>query len=415
MTKQEFTVLDLFSGAGGMSFGFHSHGRFEIVGAVDGEFGKPSDPMGAIQCNLTYEANMGVVPVAADIAELTGPRLAEMFELKPGELDVLIACSPCTGLSRANPNNHVYDDPRNSLIVHVAHFVEHLRPRVLLMENAREMLVGNFSHHFVQLKERLEALGYQVHADVHMLSKFGLPQQRERALVVAVASDLDLRTMDDLWRGWAVKPEALTVYRAISDLPPLVAGEKSASDPAHACPSMNELNLRRIGTTPHDGGSWADLISVPGGRDLLTPAMQKTVAQGRFGSYPDVYGRMAWDRPAPTVKRECGHVGNGRYAHPEQDRLCSLRELALLTGFPGSYKFGGRSLTNQYRHVGDAVPPLVSFQIAHLAEWILTGKKPAMTDLVLEGTSLRMDDLIEVTIEEPAVDEATQLNLYEAV
>ena len=94
-----------------------------------------------------------------------------------------------------------------------------------------------------------------------------------------------------------------------------------------------------------------------------------------LGSHPDVYGRMWWDRWAVTIKRECGHIGNGRYAHPEQDRLCTVREMAILQGFPAGYTFVG-TLTNRYRHIGDAVPPLISYQLAALAQWMLTGRRP---------------------------------------
>jgi DNA (cytosine-5)-methyltransferase 1 len=106
---------------------------------------------------------------------------------------------------------------------------------------------------------------------------------------------------------------------------------------------------------------------------------------------------MAWDRPAATIKRECGHVGNGRYAHPDQDRLCTVRELGLLNGFPGAYQFGGNSLSNMYRHIGDAVPPLISHQLACVADWILTGQRPPLRRCILPNTSLRPSDIRPAT------------------
>ena len=123
--------------------------------------------------------------------------------------------------------------------------------------------------------------------------------------------------------------------------------------------------------------------------------MQRRAALADFGSHPDVYGRMWWDRPAPTIKRECGHIGNGRYAHPEQDRLCTVREMALLQGFPSDYELVAPSLTNRYRHVGDAVPPLVAYQVAALVSWILGGERPGPAELVLPGCSLTAADVIE--------------------
>jgi DNA (cytosine-5)-methyltransferase 1 len=128
--------------------------------------------------------------------------------------------------------------------------------------------------------------------------------------------------------------------------------------------------------------------------------MKRLVQRKRFGSYPDVYGRMAWRKPAPTIKRECSHVGNGRYAHPEENRLCSVREMAALQGFPNDFVLNGASVSNMYRHIGDAVPPLISFQLAHLSHWILTGRQPQISDILLPGTNLQRSDLMETNQKE---------------
>jgi len=89
-------------------------------------------------------------------------------------------------------------------------------------------------------------------------------------------------------------------------------------------------------------------------------------------------------------------MGNGRYSHPEQDRLCTVREMAILQGFPRNYKFASAAVSNMYRHIGDAVPPLVSHQIAWVARWILTGERPDLKDSVLPETNLRPSDLRRV-------------------
>jgi DNA (cytosine-5)-methyltransferase 1 len=123
--------------------------------------------------------------------------------------------------------------------------------------------------------------------------------------------------------------------------------------------------------------------------------MIELARKGRLGSHPDVYGRVAWDSPMPTIKRECGHVGNGRYAHPTQDRLLSLREMAILNGFPMHYRFGGSSLANRYRHVGDAVPPVISYQLAGAISWTLCGVRPSAESMILPGTHLRTTDITE--------------------
>ncbi len=411
-----WTVIDLFSGAGGMSCGFYAHPRFEIVGAADAEIGKPSTGVGALGCNVTYEANIGITPEAVDLGTVEPDDLWTRFRprLAGRRVDVLTACPPCTGFSRALSDNHLRDDPRNSHVARTALFVERFRPRVLVMENARELVMGKFLHHVHELRGRLEALGYDVWAGTHFLTAFGLPQFRERALLIAVEAPLALRTLQALWDGYTVKPEALTVRRALGRLPRIEAGDSHSEDPTHTCTHSDGLQLRRLLATPSNGGSWIDWTHHPDAAALLIPSMQRSIEAGTTNHFCDVYGRMAWDKPAPTIKRECSHIGNGRYAHPEQHRLCSVREMAILQGFPAHYRFVNRSRKNMYRAIGDAVPPLVSYQLAYVVEWAFTGAKPMLTDTVLADTHLYPDDIIptRATAVRPVVGPTPQLALF---
>lgn len=388
------TVIDLFSGAGGMSYGFHAHPAFQAIAAADAQIGKPSSGSGSLECNSTFEANLGFRPVAIDLSQVSARELIfALFGQFPKQISVLCACPPCTGFSRTQARNHLIDDPRNSLVERLASFVDALKPEIFLLENSRELLMGNFRHHWLALKTQLESLGYCVDGRIHRLDQFGLPQKRERAIVIAVRSPLSLRTLDELWSGVRVREEALTVRRAIARLVSLEAGERDPRDRNHVSPAINELTFRRLAAIPRDGGSWADLRSDRYAEKLLTPAMKRSLASNRLGSFPDVYGRLWWDRPAVTIKRECSHTGNGRYAHPEQNRLCSVREMAILQGFPLHYQFTATRLANNYRHVGDAVPPLISYQLAWLCHWILTGSKPQPEQLILPHTHLQVEDL----------------------
>lgn len=403
-----FTFIDLFSGAGGMSYGFHAHPAFEVLAAFDAERGKPSSPSGSLGCNATYRLNIGIEPTAVDLSAITEDEIQAVRDTLLGgaDLDVLSACPPCTGFSRANPENHLRDDGRNSLVARTGLWVRILRPKLLVMENAREMLSGNFAEHFGHLKNTLEGLGYVVHSGVHMLNTFGLPQKRERALVVASRVEGPVRSLEELWEGFTLEPASVSVRAAIEGLPVLAAGDKDPRDAWHVSPKMGGPTTDRIAAIPADGGSWRDLVDHPRMDQLMTPAMKRRVAAKKFGDHPDVYGRMAWDKPCATIKRECSHVGNGRYAHPEQNRLCTVRELALLQGFPRRYKFGGKSLSNMYRHIGDAVPPLISHQLAHVAHWTLTGNKPRLRDCLLFGTPL------EHAVIDPPEPPAVQIGLF---
>ena len=386
---EKYNVVDLFSGAGGMSFGFHEHSDFRLIAAADAEYGKPSSGVGKLQCNVTYMKNIGIQPVSVDLSAVPSSRLREVLGLLPEQnVDVLSTCPPCTGFTRTNPNNHLVDDKRNSLVRKSAEFAVALDADVVVMENARELIRGNFSHHYEWFREFLEAHGYSVCGKSYMLTEFGLPQIRERAIVIAVKQPLPLYTLESLWNGWCVDKEALTVRRAFNGI------DKKASG-VDVFPSFSSrIVSERISKIPKDGGSWMDLLDFPVADVLLTPSMKRIVAQGRIGSYPDVYGRMKWSEPAPTIKRECSHVGNGRYAHPREDRLCSVREMAILQGFPNNFVFGETAVSNLYRHIGDAVPPMIAYQLAHLCHWILTGKQPAVQDSILHGTHLKYNDLL---------------------
>ena len=380
-----------------MSCGFSRQAGFSVIGAADAQLGKPSAAPGSLGCNASYAANIGLRPVEADLASADPADTCHVMGIGDRQPAVLAACPPCTGFSRAVASNHLRDDHRNTLVGRVGDYTALLQPDIVLIENARELVTGRFSGHLRSLARRLSAMNYRVSARTHFLTEFGLPQRRERAIVVAVRRPLRLHSIADLWSGWRIEEKATHVRRAIWDLPPVPAGLADPADPLHIAPAFrSELNRRRLAAVPRDGGSWAGLLAHPDGAALLTPAMTRRAASEDFGSHPDIYGRLWWDRPAVTIKRECSHVGNGRYAHPEQDRLCTVREMSLLQGFPGDYVFAG-TLANMYRHIGDAVPPLISYQLAALCRWILTDIRPEADELILPGCQLTTSDLVRIS------------------
>ena len=361
-STKRWKVVDLFSGCGGMSAGFHAHKEyFEIVGAVDLEVAKPGkgkSKASSTRCNTTYCRNIGFEPKSADLATLNPGSYRAELGLDKSALDVLIACPPCTGFSQKNSQNHLIDDPRNRLVERVADFVEEFYPDFLIMENVKELLRGKHIHHFHGLCERLTKLNYSLYADIHQLSEYGLPQRRERALVIA--------RRNQGFIGCPLKKEVQkkTVWETIGHLPKIDAGETDPCDPMHVSPGMTSNVKLRIQAIPKDGGSWGDVMSNPNISDeekhkLLIPSMFRA----RPGSFPDVYGRSKWHDVAATITRECGHVGNGRYVHPEQDRLLTVREMSLLQGFPADYCFEG-PLAAKYNQIGDAFPPSISTKIA---------------------------------------------------
>ncbi len=388
-------MVDLFSCGGGMSAGFAGHDGWRLAAAVDLEVAKPSDrDAGETGCNGTYEANHGLRPLRADLADLAPGHLMALAGLLPGETACLVSCPPCTDLSRANPANHATDKPRNNLVGRTGDFVRAMRPATLVMENARELVAGRHAGHWHRLRDLLGSEGYDVRCEVHRLDRLGLPQSRERAVVTASRVG-PARTLSELWEGWGADPAAATVRSALSRLAEWHA--TGVDDPHRApCRGMGRDVAARIALTPHDGGGWADLARDPARRHALTADCLRRWQAGKLNSHPDIYGRMWWDRPSPTIKRECAHVGNGRYAHPVEDRLMTVREMATLQGFPFGYGFPTRAVANRYRTIGDAVPPLVARQVAACAGWMLTGRRPDPAEWVMPDTALRLSDLLRV-------------------
>lgn len=342
--------VDLFSCGGGMSSGFARTGKFFPIGAVDLEVAKPSHPVGATACNDTYEANLGLRPLSADLAVTTPDEVATHFGFSAEDVDVLISCAPCTGFSQKQSRNHTKDDARNKLVERAAAFAEAWKPQYVVIENVKELLRGKHKHHFEGLNRHLTNLGYEVFAEVHDLKHLGLPQSRIRSLIVAKLGG---------HFSWHIPDRETfkTVRDTIGHLPAVEPGEQHPDDAMHVAPRMTERSMERMQAIPKDGGSWTDIPDDLG--HLRIPSMNVK----KPGSFPDIYGRLAWDRPAPTVTRECSHPGNGRYSHPVQDRLLTVREMALIQGFPKDYQFRG-SLSFKYRQIGDAVPPMVAEQIA---------------------------------------------------
>jgi DNA (cytosine-5)-methyltransferase 1 len=185
--------------------------------------------------------------------------------------------------------------------------------------------------------------GYEVTWKVVECSLAGVPQTRKRLVLLASRhGPINLR----IPRLKSMK----TVRDAIGGLPPLRAGEADPRDALHVACRLSDLNLRRIkASTP--GGTWRD----------WKPSLRATCHRKHTGdTYPSVYGRMEWDKPAPTITTQCFGYGTGRFGHPEQHRAITLREAAMLQTFPRNYAFvpkGGPVKFSQLgKLIGNAVP-----------------------------------------------------------
>ncbi len=339
-------VVDLFSGCGGMSAGFLAVNAmvpaFRLLAAAD------LDPV----ANESYAANLGLVPACENVSELAAQRSRSPFlrriKAERGrEPLVLIGCAPCQGFS-SHRNSTGEGDPRNGLFADFVKVALDLQPDVIVGENVPELLTDRYWPHVDNARSLLEQAGYHVNVSVHNMASFGVPQDRFRTLILASRTPLAAPAG---FLGDAPR----TVRDAIGDLPPLSPGRAAPEDPLHVTAHHRPSTIETIRAVPHDGGNrppWEG-----------PPSLQRVARRQGKPAYEDVYGRLAWDRPAITITAYARNPASGRYSHPEQDRGLSIREAALLQGFPSRYQFEG-GLDACFRQIGNAVPPRFSAALA---------------------------------------------------
>ena len=359
VTDGPVDVVDMFSGCGGMSAGFRALNglvpAFRFAGAID--IDRTS--------NRSYEANLGIAPLAADLSELADrdplPRAAMPRRRRRAPL-VLIGCAPCQGFSSYR-NREGVRDRRNPLFMDFANVASRLLPHAVVVENVPELLTDRYWRLVRDARALFERCGYYVHLNVHNMAEFGLPQERFRALLVAMRCPFRLPE-----RGFLERERFRTVRDTIADLPNVSAGERHEGDEMHYSAGHKESTLRTIRAVPKDGGSRPP--------DVGPKCLRRAAERNGRAVYEDVYGRLYWDRPAITITAYARNPASGRFIHPEQDRGLTVREAALLQGFPRKYWFAG-SLDDRFRQVGNAVPPTFSAYIAcFILDALLSRKRP---------------------------------------
>lgn len=326
-------AVDLFCGAGGLTHGLLQAG-IDVVAGID------------VDKDVEYaycENNPGADFYCWDVGRKKYRTIERLFT--PGKIKLLAGCAPCqpfSKLTRAIKNHRAWD-----LLDNFGRFVKGILPELVTMENVPE-LAERGRDVFDRFLSTLDELDYQIDWQIVECREHGIPQSRRR--LVLLASRLGkialLKGRYPHSRDWK------TARATIGRLPKLKAGEEDSDDPLHAASQLSPLNLRRIRATPHDGGDWK---SWP--KNLILACHRKETGQ----TYRSIYGRMWWDRPAPTMTTLCTGIGNGRFGHPEQDRSITLREAALFQSFPRNYEFWpkGQKVSRKAvgRMIGNAVPP----------------------------------------------------------
>ena len=327
-----FTVsaVDIFCGIGGLTHGLIKAG-IPVVAGID------SDET----CKYAYETNNDALFIKNDIRNLRASKIKSL--LGKADFKILVGCAPCQCFSKHTQKNKARNkDEKWKLLYSFSNLVTEVKPHVVSMENVAEIRKHKVFKDFVK---NLEISGYRVFHTVVYCPDYGVPQNRRR--LVLLASRLgEIRLIPETHSPSCYR----TVRDVISNLENIEDGVSSSKDLLHRTYQLSPVNKKRIKQSK-PGGTWRDW-----NEELRSPCHKKN--SGR--SYSGVYGRMSWNKPAPTITTQFYSFGTGRFGHPDQDRALSLREGALLQTFPKYYEVIDPNGTNSFSvlgtHIGNAVP-----------------------------------------------------------
>lgn len=333
--NRRYKAIDFFCGGGGMTCGLRQAG-IDVIAGVDIDK----------EAKETYEFNnKGTVFIEKDIRKLRSNFFEKNYGVQPNDDSlILVGCSPCQFYSIINTDKE-HSLKTKDLLRNFARFIEYYRPGYVLVENVPGILTNKQSI-WPSFKKRLEVLGYTnlIYKVVDM-SYYGVPQSRRRFSLIATR----------LTNVKVHLPQADDTQAMLSDFigvehgfPHIAAGTKDSTVFNHTVAGLSDKCLRRLQKTRHNGGSrldWANDVD-----------LQLRCFIGKDDSFKDSYGRMWWNKPAPTITTKFFSISNGRFGHPEEDRAISLREGATLQTFPREYVFKTNSIATTARLIGNAVP-----------------------------------------------------------
>ena len=330
------TAIDVFAGGGGLTVGLKRAG-FKVAAAIEIEE----------HAYATYRANHPEVhAVKQDVRTVSGEDLLAGTRGEP--IDLLAGCPPCQGFTSLT-SKYKRDDARNSLVLEMARLAREIRPRAIMMENVPRLRDKQL---YEELRRDLEALGYRLADDVLEVADYGVPQRRKRLVLLGGRGfRIDPPPPSHSARGEGGVPSWKTVRDAIGHMKEPVtlgkakeAGTVEKSD-WHVVRTLSDKNTARMRSV-RAGETWA---SIP---EKLRPVCH----QGGYRGFSNVYGRMEWDCPSPTITGGCTTFSKGRFGHPVHDRTISVREAALLQTFPIDYRFDTPYMEYVCNIIGNALP-----------------------------------------------------------
>lgn len=347
---KQYNIIDLFAGVGGLSYGFSKLPQFNIIAANEIEK----------DISIAYKLNHPDVNIInCDINYLTEDILEQTLDGK--KVDVIVGGPPCQSYSTLGKRQI---DDRANLFMQYKRVLKILNPKAFVFENVVGILSMDKGNLFKQVQAEFEDLGYNLQYRVLDAVNFGVPQHRERVILVGFKGNNNF-VYPEPTHGEGLKPY-VTLKDAIGDLPVLKSGErkttyasaatndflkfvrKNSTDivEEHRAPKNGE-HLVRIMEALKDGQSKDDLPE-----DIRPKS-----------GYGNTYAKLWWEKPSTTITRNFACPSSSRCIHPRDSRAMSIREGARLQSFPDDYKFYGADGMKRLE-IGNAVPPLLSMAIA---------------------------------------------------
>ncbi|MEC4742312.1 DNA cytosine methyltransferase [Limosilactobacillus sp. c10Ua_36] len=307
----KINAVDLFCGIGGLTRGLQNT-NINVVAGIDIEK----------KCKFPYTQNNNSKFIQGDLKQISGSEINDLYP-KDTDIKVLVGCAPCQPFSSYSYRYKGTDASVNKmdLLDSFSRIAKDVQPDIVSMENVPQLAKEPIFNRFIKT---LKKSGYQVNWHIVFAPDYGVPQKRKRLVLLASK----LKNIDLIPPLYA-KDNYPTVKDAIGKFPAIKAGETNNDDPMHHSPKLSSINLKRIRQSK-PGGTWHDWDD-----NLILKAYKKKSGK----SYTAVYGRMEWNKPAPTITTKFYGYGNGRFGHPDQDRAISFREGATLQTFPKDYIF----------------------------------------------------------------------------
>ena len=332
-------AIDIFSGAGGLTVGLKRAG-FRVVSGVEIEPHSFS----------TYKANHPEVRcLKQDVRTVSGAALLELAGTD--RIDLLAGCPPCQGFTSLTAKYKGKKDPRNELVLEMARLAAEIRPRAIMMENVPG-LTKQGRPHCDLLRSQLQELGYRLSEGILQVADYGVPQFRRRFVLLG-GHGFSIPLPDATHSG--AREDGLAPWRTVRDTikrmaEPITlpeARKKGAVERSdwHVVRQLSSKNVERI-KFAKAGKTWTQIP------ERLRPECHRD----GYSGFTNVYGRMEWDRPSPTITGGCTTFSMGRFGHPEADRTISVREAALLQTFPVDYRFDTPYMDHVCNMIGNALP-----------------------------------------------------------